>query len=332
MINGMIKWVSRHMVEIIVVLLALVAFNSVLATVGVFQNRDTARRLDREITASEVENRKQDTATCYGLASLIKTFQIKIPNEVEACTTGDIAALRLKRPNRPGVTTVRGLTGERGLTGAQGPKGESGERGPQGVQGERGEQGVPGQDGATGPQGPRGDKGDPGEPGPAGPEGPIGPQGPAGTTDPAVIQAILDLQAAATNLANQAGAFDARLTALETPAPEPIVEPTHTTKVAFSVARAARHWGARVGCKPVRLGLTNVDRYVPPVEGRRVIAAAYVPRCLIIVRRSYAILQPASAVCEIILHEYGHLAGLEHSTNPRSIMHPTPVIRHAACR
>lgn len=27
-------------------------------------------------------------------------------------------------------------------------------------------------------------------------------------------------------------------------------------------------------------------------------------------------------LCTVVLHEYGHLAGLDHSPNPRSVMHP----------
>jgi len=36
--------------------------------------------------------------------------------------------------------------------------------------------------------------------------------------------------------------------------------------------------------------------------------------------------------CSVMLHEYGHLVGREHSSNPRSVMYPRPGVIHRACR
>lgn len=37
-------------------------------------------------------------------------------------------------------------------------------------------------------------------------------------------------------------------------------------------------------------------------------------------------------LCKLIVHEAGHLRGLRHSTNPRSVMYPQPTRVPAGCR
>ncbi len=58
-----------------------------------------------------------------------------------------------------------------------------------------------------------------------------------------------------------------------------------------------------------------------------------IPPCGVVIRRG---LYTFRKICALIVHEYGHLAGHEHSSNPHHIMHPAiprrypPCVRHEA--
>jgi hypothetical protein len=51
-------------------------------------------------------------------------------------------------------------------------------------------------------------------------------------------------------------------------------------------------------------------------------------RCVIVINREYARLSIRTAVkrCHVIVHEWGHLTGREHSENPRSVMYGDDVV------
>jgi hypothetical protein len=51
-------------------------------------------------------------------------------------------------------------------------------------------------------------------------------------------------------------------------------------------------------------------------------------RCVIVLNRDYARLSIKTAVkrCHVIVHEWGHLTGHEHSENPRSVMYGDDVV------
>ena len=53
-------------------------------------------------------------------------------------------------------------------------------------------------------------------------------------------------------------------------------------------------------------------------------AAAHDPiaGCIVVLRSDWHF-QPLEQ-CTVIMHEYGHLAGMPHSSNPRSVMYPSP--------
>ena len=52
------------------------------------------------------------------------------------------------------------------------------------------------------------------------------------------------------------------------------------------------------------------------------------PPCRIVIRRGdYSFVR----ICALIVHEYGHLAGREHSRNRNDIMHPARPPRYAPC-
>lgn len=61
-------------------------------------------------------------------------------------------------------------------------------------------------------------------------------------------------------------------------------------------------------------------------------AWATVEPCQIVFDPAYFLNHKPSYRCSIVVHEYGHLAGLEHSDNPFSIMYPTaPVFGARRC-
>ena len=66
-----------------------------------------------------------------------------------------------------------------------------------------------------------------------------------------------------------------------------------------------------------------------PAMGRAVfadpmtIAGSDPATCRILLNEAYADELPADMRCTLVLHEYGHLAGHAHSSNPRSVMYPT---------
>lgn len=181
-----------------------------------------ARQSDMKI---ERQANRDRSATCHDMATLVRTFNIKVLNEAICDNGGSLGDLRLKPPGRPAINLedLRGPAGPQGLPGARGPKGDPG---PQGEPGPAGPPGPTGPQGEPGPQGPPGDKGPTGDPGPVGPPGPQGPEGPLPDLTPIQNQIdalraageearafILQLQALYTNL-------DARVAALEnTPPP-----------------------------------------------------------------------------------------------------------------
>lgn len=50
--------------------------------------------------------------------------------------------------------------------------------------------------------------------------------------------------------------------------------------------------------------------------------------CRVFIRRSH---YTFGRICMLIVHEYGHLAGFRHSTDPSDIMHPARPLRYSPC-
>ena len=75
---------------------------------------------------------------------------------------------------------------------------------------------------------------------------------------------------------------------------------------------------------PCRWVRVEVRRQTPDP---RFVGQALAP-CRVVIRRGdYTFLR----ICALIVHEYGHLAGLGHSSDPNDIMHPARPPRYPAC-
>lgn len=74
---------------------------------------------------------------------------------------------------------------------------------------------------------------------------------------------------------------------------------------------------AIVAVSPQRL-----DQLAPRAEGMHPIAAADPRRCVVYVAFRRMHQQLLRFKCRVLVHEFGHLAGLGHSTDPRSVMYP----------
>lgn len=71
---------------------------------------------------------------------------------------------------------------------------------------------------------------------------------------------------------------------------------------------------------PVPCGTPVVERAKFTDPGT--LAGADPATCRIFLNRRWASQMPPAMKCTLVLHEYGHLAGREHSDNPNSVMYP----------
>jgi hypothetical protein len=98
-----------------------------------------------------------------------------------------------------------------------------------------------------------------------------------------------------------------------------------TPQLERDYAAANRYWGGPPA------NCTSVERAIVPDTFIDVIAEATIPSepelCHLWVIRSLARSTNFGFTCAVIVHESGHLHGLEHETNPASIMFPGFPIR-----
>jgi hypothetical protein len=109
---------------------------------------------------------------------------------------------------------------------------------------------------------------------------------------------------------------------------EPYSSPTLTRYLQI----AERHWAVPAPTCLREDGSTvgvNVVLYDDPHPG--VVAAAEQPGCRIWLDRDFWPRPPSERDCITIVHEWGHLLGHGHSSNPRSLMHAYPTGGAPAC-
>lgn len=80
---------------------------------------------------------------------------------------------------------------------------------------------------------------------------------------------------------------------------------------------AAAFWGQSPACGYPDIEAVDLP---PPIVG-----LADSEACSISIRRD--VLSTPGLGCEVALHEYGHLLGLGHSTNPNNVMYPVMRLR-----
>jgi hypothetical protein len=108
------------------------------------------------------------------------------------------------------------------------------------------------------------------------------------------------------------------------------------TQVRYAWHTAYRYWGKPPPCD-VKLVIAPQKELDAAVNHEGILGLTYRDKCMVIIAREARI--QFMELCSAAVHEYGHVLGLEHSSDPRNIMFPslspdnTPVLcRQRAAR
>lgn len=107
------------------------------------------------------------------------------------------------------------------------------------------------------------------------------------------------------------------------PSPETLPgKPVHTARTTHAVALARRYWAARGHHKDCPGGIKTVFGNYKQLPEKHVVADSTEYGCAIRYGESAYYAASWREFCEVTIHEFGHLVGMNHSHNPRSIMYP----------
>lgn len=113
----------------------------------------------------------------------------------------------------------------------------------------------------------------------------------------------------------------------------PFVMPANSLpqSVLKSIPLARIYWGLQP-CGKLRVVVTPLRLAPTPPGGLSNAGYAIPARCLIVLDPDYVTEMPDWMICELVLHEYGHITGHGHVSDVRKIMHRQLGRHHYPCR